>query len=166
MGLVLAALSSALVPLSPLPALPALEAQEARYEGSLAAATIGGVVGGVAGFFAGALVGSSADCSELCADIILGALIGETVGVALGAHVLDDARGSLGADLLVSTGVMVAGLGLASLDSGDEFLYAAMIGQVIAVAITEVRTSPRIEATTAPRRTPEGLALDVGVRIR
>lgn len=140
-------------------------AQEGRRDASGGAAVIGAMVGGTVGLFAGAYIGGQTGCTELCIEIFSGGLIGEVLGVALGAHAFNGGRGSLLKDLGTSAGVVGIGLVGSALVDSDEVFVASLIGQVIAVSVVEVRTSPLVEPTVGIQATPEGAAVRFGLRI-
>jgi hypothetical protein len=110
---------------------------------------VGGALGGALGLGVGVLVLSGCDLegSDCLGPLILLAAL-EPVGMALGAHVGDRRRGSLGLDILVS--FLTGGIGLVlgelgttrGIGEGNEYLFAGA-AQLGAVVITEVITGRR-----------------------
>lgn len=121
----------------------------------------GGAVGGTLGFFGGALLGSAGDCYEICWEIVIGAIGGQALGVPLGAHVGNQGRGHLPATLgasLLSVGVGIVGT---SAFESENFYIVSMVAQLVAVTLTELKTSPDVSVTAGPQLVGD----DVGVGI-
>ncbi len=124
----------------------------------------GGAVGGTLGFFGGALLGSAGDCYELCWGIVIGAMGGQALGVPLGAHAGNQGRGHLPATLgasLFSVGVGIVGT---SAFESENFYLVSMVVQLVAVTLTELKTSPDISVGAGPQLV--GDEVGVGITIQ
>lgn len=118
-------------------------------EPSTVPASVGAAIGlGAAGLLVGGLVGLgiASNCQgSYCQipPILLGAEAGGAFGVALGAHLGNRGRGSLGLDCLVSAGVWGVGIVTLALSGGWEppgttiVAVAIPIAQVAATVLTE-----------------------------
>lgn len=151
--------------MAPTPA-PATTQGEMPAAGTVA---LWSLVGGTAGVVAGYAVGypllyapdRKADLQRGCEDCGLdGAIamaglmvLGEAIGIAVGAHLGNSGRGSLGADLAVSVGSLVVGAlvagAAAQVPGGEVLALAVPLAQIGAVVLTERRTA-RAKARATP----------------
>lgn len=124
------------------PPAPAAGIERPAFEvpGGRMAAT--GTLFALGGVFGGAIIGAEMACSgpdaeSLCelGGGIIGALVGEVVMLPLGVHLASD-RSSYGRKLLVSSGVMLAGIVFAPVTGGVSLLLAPPI-QLMTVMSTE-----------------------------
>lgn len=115
----------------------------------------------------GGLVGTVHDCGAwICEGVAVGAVLGEVIGTAAGAHLGNAGRGSFAKSLGMSAGVAGLGIAVAAGTDAEGVLMGTAAVQVIAVTLTETRSSPWIEPTGALQPTPEGMAVQLGLRIR
>lgn len=141
-----------------------LSAQDSPGQANPLGALVGAVAGGALGFIGGAYIGARGDCYEICGGIVVGALAGQTLGVPLGAHVGNGGRGNLTATLgasLLSVGVGIAGT---HATSSENFFLASMVGQVAAVTVAEIKTSPNLSVSAGPRLVGEEVGVGLTIR--
>jgi hypothetical protein len=97
----------------------------------------GGLLGATAGFFVGGIVGAGIErgldrpnCQDFCGlgGFLIGATLGEAFGMVGGMAVA--APGTRPVDLLISTGIALAGIGAAVLTNQAFVLVAVPIAQL------------------------------------
>jgi hypothetical protein len=113
----------------------------------------GGLVGGITGFYIGGKRCVDPGVGETCHYLdggAAGVFAGVTLGVPVGAHLLNQRRGSLPLSLLAS--VAIAGAGIAAFQGSDaNHNDNAFFTIVIGVPVLQVVTSTVIESVTSRR---------------
>jgi hypothetical protein len=108
---------------------------------------------------------AASDCYECYDRLFLGLLVGEVAGSTIGAHAGNRQRGSFGKTLLVSTGILAAGVMVQGAGGGGVGGAVFILPiQVLTVTAVQVRTSPHISVGPVLQRAADGFKAGITIR--